>query len=102
MKLSAPPGGGQQSPAASKTEAVDTPLHVFGFEIEELSPQKVTGRLQVTDKSVQGVARRRVGTDSGGTSKHRSSHGIRVAEGGRYTTHYQPSQGCPSRRPYLR
>lgn len=31
-----------------RSELVDPTLHAFGFEFEELSPKKVTGRLQVT------------------------------------------------------
>lgn len=31
-----------------RTEELDIPLHAFGFEFQELSPQKVTGRLHVT------------------------------------------------------
>ncbi|XP_042483344.1 1,4-dihydroxy-2-naphthoyl-CoA thioesterase 1 isoform X2 [Macadamia integrifolia] len=33
--------------------AVDLPLEIIGFEIEELSPQKVAGRLKVTQKCCQ-------------------------------------------------
>ncbi|KAF7146316.1 hypothetical protein RHSIM_Rhsim04G0249500 [Rhododendron simsii] len=29
-----------------KTESVDAPLHAIGFELEDLSPERVTGRLQ--------------------------------------------------------
>ncbi|KAK6946828.1 Thioesterase domain [Dillenia turbinata] len=36
-----------------KTAAVDGPLHNVGFELEELSPQKVTGRLHVTPNCCQ-------------------------------------------------
>nr|GEW28975.1 1,4-dihydroxy-2-naphthoyl-CoA thioesterase 1 [Tanacetum cinerariifolium] len=36
-----------------KTELLDAPLHAIGFEIDELSPSKVTGRLQVTQKACQ-------------------------------------------------
>ncbi|KAL4564020.1 hypothetical protein LXL04_028070 [Taraxacum kok-saghyz] len=36
-----------------KTKSLDTPLHAIGFEIDELSARKVTGRLQVTEKSCQ-------------------------------------------------
>ncbi|KAK6913596.1 Thioesterase domain [Dillenia turbinata] len=36
-----------------KTEAVDHALHNIGFELEELSPQKVMGRLHVTPKCYQ-------------------------------------------------
>ncbi|PWA54006.1 phenylacetic acid degradation-related domain, HotDog domain protein [Artemisia annua] len=36
-----------------KTELLDAPLHAIGFEIEDLSPSKVTGRLQVTQKACQ-------------------------------------------------
>ncbi|XP_074340289.1 1,4-dihydroxy-2-naphthoyl-CoA thioesterase 1-like [Apium graveolens] len=31
-----------------KTQELDIPLHAFGFEYQELSPEKVTGRLHVT------------------------------------------------------
>jgi hypothetical protein len=41
------------SSSSSKKESLDVPLHSFGFQIEELSPQKVTGRLLVTPKCVQ-------------------------------------------------
>jgi len=37
----------------SKTAALDQPLHLMGFEIEELSPQKISGRLPVTHKCCQ-------------------------------------------------
>lgn len=37
----------------SKTKELDAPLDAIGFEILELTPQKVTGRLLVTHKSVQ-------------------------------------------------
>ncbi|XP_058209718.1 1,4-dihydroxy-2-naphthoyl-CoA thioesterase 1 [Rhododendron vialii] len=36
-----------------KTESVDATLHAIGFELEDLSPEKVTGRLQVTPKCCQ-------------------------------------------------
>ncbi|KAK0608809.1 hypothetical protein LWI29_036424 [Acer saccharum] len=39
--------------SSNKTEQLDSPLHSIGFEIDELSPQKVTGRLHVTDKCCQ-------------------------------------------------
>ncbi|CAN0896290.1 1,4-dihydroxy-2-naphthoyl-CoA thioesterase 1 [Linum grandiflorum] len=39
--------------ASSKTELLDAPLNLLGFEIGELSPSKVTGRLLVTEKCVQ-------------------------------------------------
>uniref|UniRef100_A0A2P2J2X7 Uncharacterized protein MANES_03G213200 n=1 Tax=Rhizophora mucronata TaxID=61149 RepID=A0A2P2J2X7_RHIMU len=39
--------------SSSKTETLDVPLHLLGFEIEDLSPHKVTGRLLVTHKCVQ-------------------------------------------------
>ncbi|KAJ8767990.1 hypothetical protein K2173_020930 [Erythroxylum novogranatense] len=39
--------------SSTKTEILDAPLHAVGFEIEELSPHKVTGRLLVTQKCVQ-------------------------------------------------
>lgn len=38
---------------STKTEAVDAPLHAIGFQIDELSPQKVTGHLHVTQKACQ-------------------------------------------------
>nr|XP_043608209.1 1,4-dihydroxy-2-naphthoyl-CoA thioesterase 1-like [Erigeron canadensis] len=36
-----------------KTETLDPPLHAIGFQIEDLSPHKVTGRLHVTEKACQ-------------------------------------------------
>lgn len=40
-----------QSP--SKTEELDIPLHAIGFEIDDLSPSKVSGHLLVTSKCCQ-------------------------------------------------
>nr|GLL45790.1 1,4-dihydroxy-2-naphthoyl-CoA thioesterase 1-like [Ipomoea trifida] len=37
----------------SKTALLDAPLHTIGFEIGDLSPEKVTGRLVVTEKCCQ-------------------------------------------------
>lgn len=37
----------------AKTEAVDAPLSLIGFEIEDLSPKRVTGHLLVTQKCCQ-------------------------------------------------
>lgn len=42
-----------QPPPPSKTAEVDVPLHSIGFEIEELSPQRVSGHLPVTQKCCQ-------------------------------------------------
>ncbi|XP_050219881.1 1,4-dihydroxy-2-naphthoyl-CoA thioesterase 1 [Mercurialis annua] len=42
-----------EQPSSSKTRNLDTTLEAFGFEIEELTPHKVTGRLLVSDKCVQ-------------------------------------------------
>lgn len=47
-KQQPPPGG-----SSSKTQALDVPLHAIGFEIEELSPTKVAGRLPITLKCCQ-------------------------------------------------
>jgi len=41
------------SSSKSKTAVLDQPLHLMGFELEELSPQKITGRLLVTQKCCQ-------------------------------------------------
>ncbi|KAH1044487.1 hypothetical protein GLYMA_09G236400v4 [Glycine max] len=38
-----------QSPSL-KTAEVDVPLHLIGFEIQDLSPQRVSGHLSVTQK----------------------------------------------------
>ncbi|XP_057960786.1 1,4-dihydroxy-2-naphthoyl-CoA thioesterase 1 isoform X2 [Malania oleifera] len=38
---------------ATKTAELDAPLNAIGFEIEEVSPEKVTGRLLVTLKCCQ-------------------------------------------------
>lgn len=37
----------------SNKAALDAPLHALGFEFQEISPQKVTGRLHVTHKCCQ-------------------------------------------------
>ncbi|KAG8367900.1 hypothetical protein BUALT_Bualt16G0120900 [Buddleja alternifolia] len=47
-----PPTGGPPSPR-SKTEILDAPLHTFGFELDELSPHKVSGHLLITPKCCQ-------------------------------------------------
>ncbi|XP_065879859.1 1,4-dihydroxy-2-naphthoyl-CoA thioesterase 1 [Euphorbia lathyris] len=39
--------------SSSKTGSLDFLLNVIGFEIDELSPHKVTGSLRVSEKSVQ-------------------------------------------------
>ncbi|KAL9297222.1 hypothetical protein ACSQ67_023118 [Phaseolus vulgaris] len=38
---------------SSKTFEVDVPLHSIGFEIQDLSPQRVSGHLTVTEKCCQ-------------------------------------------------
>ncbi|KAM7484886.1 hypothetical protein LguiA_000895 [Lonicera macranthoides] len=51
------PGTGSDPPQSQKeppdTAALDAPLHAIGFEIQHLSPEKVSGRLQVTHKCCQ-------------------------------------------------
>ncbi|TKY65168.1 1,4-dihydroxy-2-naphthoyl-CoA thioesterase 1 [Spatholobus suberectus] len=42
-----------QPPPSSKTAEVDVPLHSIGFEIQDLSPQRVSGHLTVTQKCCQ-------------------------------------------------
>ncbi|XP_028779870.1 1,4-dihydroxy-2-naphthoyl-CoA thioesterase 1 [Neltuma alba] len=42
------------SAASSKTADLDAPLHAIGFEIDELSAHRVTGRLPVTLQCCQG------------------------------------------------
>lgn len=39
--------------SSSKTQTLDALLHAIGFEIEDLSPKKVNGRLLVTHKCCQ-------------------------------------------------
>lgn len=46
-------GGDLLPPPPSKTELLDAPLHTFGFEFEELSAKKVSGRLLITPKCCQ-------------------------------------------------
>jgi hypothetical protein len=53
MEKQRPAIGAAAPSAKSKTEVVNPPLHAFGFEIEESSPQKVTGRLHVTHNCCQ-------------------------------------------------
>ncbi|PON93093.1 Phenylacetic acid degradation-related domain containing protein [Trema orientale] len=48
MEQPPPPDG-----SSSKTHALDAPLHAIGFQIEELSPTRVTGRLPITLKCCQ-------------------------------------------------
>ncbi|XVF28103.1 hypothetical protein REPUB_Repub15cG0000100 [Reevesia pubescens] len=43
----------ESSSSSHKTATLDEPLHVFGFELQDLSPTKVTGRLQVTQTCCQ-------------------------------------------------
>ncbi|CAI9776170.1 unnamed protein product [Fraxinus pennsylvanica] len=53
---SLPPAGGNQPPpssSSSKTAELDAPLHAIGFEIDDLSPHKVTGHLVVTPNCCQ-------------------------------------------------
>ncbi|KAI4344688.1 hypothetical protein L6164_011886 [Bauhinia variegata] len=38
----------------TKAADLDAPLHVVGFEFDELSPQRVSGRLPITPKCCQG------------------------------------------------
>lgn len=47
-------GGNKVPPSSSsKTAELDAPLHAIGFEIDDLSPNKVTGHLLVTPKCCQ-------------------------------------------------
>ncbi|OAY75123.1 1,4-dihydroxy-2-naphthoyl-CoA thioesterase 1 [Ananas comosus] len=39
--------------APSKTAELDPPLHALGFEIDEVSPHRLTGRLKVTERCCQ-------------------------------------------------
>ncbi|KAF7047323.1 hypothetical protein CFC21_056263 [Triticum aestivum] len=39
--------------ASTKTAELDAPLSALGFEIEEVSPSRLTGRLVVTDTCCQ-------------------------------------------------
>ncbi|KAM5568482.1 1,4-dihydroxy-2-naphthoyl-CoA thioesterase 1 [Rosa sericea] len=51
----APQSQSQPPPPSSedKTGALDTPLREVGFEIEEVTPQKVCGYLRVTERNCQ-------------------------------------------------
>ncbi|GLU05190.1 hypothetical protein SLE2022_223030 [Rubroshorea leprosula] len=42
-----------QSSSSGNTASVDAPLELVGFELLELSPNRVSGRLQVTNKCCQ-------------------------------------------------
>lgn len=48
MNPPSPPTGGRPN-----TEILDSPLHAFGFEIDDLSPHKVSGHLLITSKCCQ-------------------------------------------------
>lgn len=41
-----------QNPS-NKTAILDAPIHAMGFQLEEISPTKVSGRLPVTSKACQ-------------------------------------------------
>ncbi|XP_042494044.1 1,4-dihydroxy-2-naphthoyl-CoA thioesterase 1-like [Macadamia integrifolia] len=45
--------GSVSESSSSKTASLDKLLHMFGFEIEEVSPKRLTGHLKVTDKCCQ-------------------------------------------------
>ncbi|GMH28626.1 hypothetical protein Nepgr_030469 [Nepenthes gracilis] len=55
MKHQPPPSSSSssQSLAPPQAESVDIPLHTIGFVFEVFSPQKVSGRLLVTEKCCQ-------------------------------------------------
>ncbi|XP_051149020.1 1,4-dihydroxy-2-naphthoyl-CoA thioesterase 1-like [Andrographis paniculata] len=46
-------GQPQSLSSSSKTKELDVPLHSIGFEIEELTPSKVSGHVLVTSKVCQ-------------------------------------------------
>ncbi|KAK1280465.1 hypothetical protein QJS04_geneDACA004709 [Acorus gramineus] len=43
----------KEEPPASKTAAIDRALYLLGFEIGEISPEKITGQLKVTENCSQ-------------------------------------------------
>ncbi|XP_027352959.1 1,4-dihydroxy-2-naphthoyl-CoA thioesterase 1-like [Abrus precatorius] len=43
----------ENHPPTSKAAEIDVPLHSIGFEIQDLSPQRVSGHLKVTHKCCQ-------------------------------------------------
>ncbi|CAJ1830201.1 unnamed protein product [Sphenostylis stenocarpa] len=43
----------ENQPQSSNASEVDVPLHSIGFEIQDLSPQRVSGHLHVTQKCCQ-------------------------------------------------
>lgn len=58
--MTQPPHSGRHPPPplpaeapTSKTEILDAPLHTIGFEIDELSAQRVSGHLLITSKCCQ-------------------------------------------------
>ncbi|KAL8467514.1 hypothetical protein ACS0TY_030950 [Phlomoides rotata] len=58
--MNQPPRSGRHPPPppeaeapTSKTEILDAPLHTLGFEIDELSAQRVSGHLLITAKCCQ-------------------------------------------------
>ncbi|XP_010694061.2 1,4-dihydroxy-2-naphthoyl-CoA thioesterase 1 [Beta vulgaris subsp. vulgaris] len=50
---SSPSLSSSSTSSPSKTEELDYPLHAIGFEIDEVSPAKVTGHLLITHKCCQ-------------------------------------------------
>ncbi|XAR49765.1 hypothetical protein NMG60_11033066 [Bertholletia excelsa] len=53
MEFPQPPWSSSSSSSSSNNKVFDTPLHLIGFEFQDMSPEKVTGRLLVTEKSIQ-------------------------------------------------
>lgn len=53
--MNQPPSAKGPSPstAASKTKELDPPLHALGFEIDDISPTKISGHILVTTKCCQ-------------------------------------------------
>ncbi|KAF8017659.1 hypothetical protein BT93_H2761 [Corymbia citriodora subsp. variegata] len=51
MDCPPPPPPPPSSP--SKTEELDAPLHAIGFELEDISASRVTGKILVSDKCCQ-------------------------------------------------
>lgn len=43
----------QSQNPSNKTAILDAPIHAMGFQLEEISPTKVSGRLPVTSKACQ-------------------------------------------------
>lgn len=51
--MNQPPPNAGGNPLPPPTDLLDAPLHMFGFEFDELTAEKVSGHLLITPKCCQ-------------------------------------------------